>query len=405
MRYVHKLTRVAVVLAVVLAAVLLALPGLVQTAFAQTGQATLVGRALLPAATFANDPNQSQPAAQASALANRKNINGLKVPFDSQPVGGFVSIVPGKYQGDWYALTDGTFDTAANSGDFLLRLYTIQLAWATANGGDGTVSAGDWITFADPAKKVTKPIQKANVQGRPLTGADFSPRAARMVDDGTIWVAESSIPSLLHFDARGQLLEAPIPLGTNGVLGGLAKAVDGKSLLVAQRTDSQTVSLRAFDTSARKFSGDTLTMQPANTADSISGLTLINDHQALFIEQDNQEGAAAKVKQVFLVDLSAKPPTRTLLVDLLKISDPNNISVSNAFPKVASAVGLGATFKFPYKDVSSVYPQDGQTLVVVNDNNVPFGLGRSPKQADDSEFIAVQLPQTLQIDPKFALPH
>lgn len=401
MQYVHKLTRVAVVLV----AVLLAVTGLAQTAFAQTGQSTLVGRALLPAATFANDPNQSQPAAQVSAIASRKNINGLKVPFDSQPVGGFVSIVPGKYQGDWYALTDGTFDTAANSGDFLLRMYTIQLSWATASGGDGSVSAGDWITLSDPAKKVTKNIQKANVQGRPLTGADFSPRAARMMDDGTIWVVESSGPSLLHFDARGHMLEAPYPLGTNGVPAGMAEAVDGKSLLVAQRSDSQTVSLRAFDTSARKFSADALTFQPANAADSVNGLTMINDHQALFVEQDNQEGAAAKVKQVYLLDLSAKPATKTLLVDLLKISDPNNISLSNTFPKVASAMGLGAAFKFPYKDVSSVYPQDGQTLVVVNDNNVPFGLGRSPKQADDNEFIAVQLPQTLQVDPKFALPH
>src|SRR5579859_512658 len=204
MRYVHKLVRPAITTAICLAVVFLTLPGL---ALAQNGQATLVARAILPAATFADGPQ----AAQAQAIANRRNINGLKVPFDSQPVGGFVTIGPGQYPGDWYALIDGTFDTAQNSGDYYLRIYTLQLSWVTANGGDGTVSVNDWLTLADPAQKAGKAIHNSASPKRELTGADFSPRAGRKVDDGTIWIAESTGPSLLHFSVKGQygqLLEA-----------------------------------------------------------------------------------------------------------------------------------------------------------------------------------------------------
>ncbi len=394
MRYVHNLVRVALSLAVII----FMLPGL---ALAQSGQATLVARAILPAATFAQGPQ----AAQAPALANRTNINGLKVPFDSQPVGGFVTIGPGQYPGDWFALSDGTFDTPQNSGDYLLRIYSIQLSWATANGGDGTVSVNDWVTLSDPAQKAGKTIHNSTSPKRELTGADFSPRAGRKVDDGTVWIAESIGPSLLHFNGRaGELLDAPIPLGGGGTLGGLAVEPDGKTLLIAQR-NGQTVTLRAFDTNAKNFGSVSLTFPLVNSTDTVSGLTMINDHQALIIEEDNQEGNAAKFKQVFLLDLSAKPVGKTLLVDLLKINDSNNISNADAFPKVAQAIGLGQTFKFPYKDVSSVYPEDGQTLIIVNDNHVPYGLGRSPKQADDTDFIAVQLSQSLNLDPKFALPH
>src|SRR5258708_109301 len=170
MRYVHNLTRAAIVLV----ALLLALPGL---ALAQNSQVALVGRALLPAATFAD--TKPQPSAEAASITARKTINGLKVPFDSQPEGDIVTMVPGKYPGDWYALTDGTFDKGENSFDFLLRMYTLQLSWPTANGGDGTVNTGDWITFSDPAKKAGKNIHNAN-SPRELSGADFYPRAARV---------------------------------------------------------------------------------------------------------------------------------------------------------------------------------------------------------------------------------
>jgi hypothetical protein len=41
---------------------------------------------------------------------------------------------------------------------------------------------------------------------------------------------------------------------------------------------------------------------------------------------------------------------------------------------------------------------------MVNNNNVPFGLGRSPSQADDTEYIAVQIAQPLKLDGAFNVP-
>lgn len=46
---------------------------------------------------------------------------------------------------------------------------------------------------------------------RVLTGWDFDPESMQVAPDGTIWFGEEFGPYLLHTDARGRLLEAPIP--------------------------------------------------------------------------------------------------------------------------------------------------------------------------------------------------
>ena len=117
----------------------------------------------------------------------------------------------------------------------------------------------------------------------------------------------------------------------------------------------------------------------------------LNDHQALIIEHDNGQGKSAAFKRVYLLDLTAKPIAKTLVLDLLSIADPSNISTAKDAAQAADVLGVGAQFKYPYAGISAVLAQDMQTLIVVNDNNVPFGLGRSPTQADPTDFILVQL--------------
>ncbi|MEP7285668.1 MAG: esterase-like activity of phytase family protein [Chloroflexota bacterium] len=361
---------------------MLVLPGLAR---AQAGRATLVARAILPAATLADGlrAGQSLP---------HKTVNGLKLPFDTQPVGSVTAITPGQYGGSWLVLTNGVFDTPQNSSDYLLRIYTVEIDWRQANGGGGNASVVDWVTLSDPAKKVSKNIANASAAGRPLSGADFNPVALRRTADGSLWVAEASGPSLLHFNASGGLLDAPIGLGGGGTLQGMTGLPDGTSLLVAQRSGTK-VTFRTFDTNSRALGSSVGSLTLTGGASTASGLTMINATTALIIEQDGKENKATRFKQIFLIDLGSG--NAAPIVDLLNIADPNNISTADVFNNPANAFGVGQKFEFPFADISALYPVDAQTLMVVNNNNVPFGLGRSTTQADDTEYIMVQLAQPL----------
>ncbi len=327
---------------------LLAMPMFAQ---AQAAQANLVAWAALPAQTLADGSSAGQK-------LGAKTTNGLKIPFASQPVGSITAILPGDYANSWLVLSNSSFGSPQNSADYLLRIYTIEVSWHDANGGDGTATVVDWISLTDPAKKVAKPIQNASAANRPLSGGDFTPRAFQRVGDGSFWVAEAAGPSLLHFGRDGKL--------------------------------SSSVGIHTYDTGSRAFGSGTATFPLANGANNVSGLAMVNDHQALIIEEDGNQGKDARFKQVFLVDLQAS--SKTQLVDLLNISDPGNIA------------GQGTLFKFPFKDIGAIYPLDAQTLVIANDNNVPFGNVRNPAQADNTEYIAVQIGQPLNLDGAFNVP-
>jgi len=363
---------------------------------AQGTPAKLVGRAILPADTLATGPKAGQ------ALASRGTINGLKVPFDSQPVGSISAIAPSSYAGAWLALTNGVFDTRQNSGDYLLRLYTMEIDWLTANGGNGSVTVLDWKNLTDPAKKITQAIKNANTQARELTGADFDLRGLAQAKDGSLWIADAYGPFLLHFDANGQLLDAPVALAGAGALQGLGAMPGQTQLVVAQRASggNTEVVLRAFDTDKRVIGATLSTYALDSGTNNLSDLVMISGTQAVVIEQDAEQNQAAQFKRLFLVDLSAKPARKTLLVDLLNIADAGSLSAAKAFANPADTFGVGATFKFPYLDVAAVYPVNAQTLLIVNNNHVPFGLGRS-KTADVTEAIQVQLAQPLTFDPSF----
>jgi hypothetical protein len=108
------------------------------------------------------------------------------------------------------------------------------------------------------------------------------------------------------------------------------------------------------------------------------------------IERDNNQGSAAVLKRIYVVDLRkvAADGTleKTLAVDLMNIADPAGLSL----PGRPGDVGLGATFSFPYVTIEDVLPLDAERLVVVNDNNFPFSLGRNPLLPDYEDFIIVR---------------
>jgi hypothetical protein len=119
----------------------------------------------------------------------------------------------------------------------------------------------------------------------------------------------------------------------------------------------------------------------------------LDGRRLLFIERDNAEGLAARVKRLVEVDLDSTPeadgslPNRPVL-DLLRIRDPFGVSL----PAPAGAIGLGDPFAFPLQSVEVVLPMGGDRVLVINDNNFPGSNGRVPGRPDDIEAIVVRVP-------------
>ena len=66
-----------------------------------------------------------------------------------------------------------------------------------------------FLQLRDPDRKVPFPLFRPD---RLLTGADFDLESVRAAKDGSFWFGEEFGPFLLHTDATGRVLEAPVPL-------------------------------------------------------------------------------------------------------------------------------------------------------------------------------------------------
>jgi glycerophosphoryl diester phosphodiesterase len=173
-------------------------------ASAQAPDVTLEGRAVLPAATFADGP-------PSGAYLGTAPVNGITPPFASQPVQGFSAVLPAG-DGDWWVMPDNGYGTQQTSADFLLRVYRIHPDVKTATGGSGDIAVKDFIQLRDPDHKVPFAIVNQFSQARNLTGADFDIESFRKAPDGSLWFGDEFGPYLLHTSADGVVLEAPVPL-------------------------------------------------------------------------------------------------------------------------------------------------------------------------------------------------
>jgi glycerophosphoryl diester phosphodiesterase len=164
---------------------------------------TLKGFSVLPADTFAPGPQ--------SGKFITGTTNGRTLPFPGQPVQGFSGVQFASSTTFWF-MPDNGFGAKNNSADFLLRIYQVDPSFQGAEpNGNGTVSIlPNFIQFSDPNKKVPFKIVNDSTNDRLLTGADFDIESFNIAKDGTIWVGDEFGPYLLHFDSKGQLLDAPI---------------------------------------------------------------------------------------------------------------------------------------------------------------------------------------------------
>jgi len=159
----------------------------------------LVGFASLAADTYADGP----------ASGNGISGNGRTGPFPGQPVQGF-SAVQFANSGSFYFLSDNGYGSKDNSADYLLRIYRLDPNFRGVENGDGSVKILDYIQLSDPNNKIPFQIVNEASADRLLTGADLDIESFVIDKDGSIWVGDEFGPYLLHFDATGKLLDAPI---------------------------------------------------------------------------------------------------------------------------------------------------------------------------------------------------
>ncbi|NJL41942.1 MAG: glycerophosphodiester phosphodiesterase [Leptolyngbyaceae cyanobacterium SM1_4_3] len=159
----------------------------------------LKGFAFLPADTFADGPPTGQDVSG----------NDRTGPFEGPPVQGFSGVQFADGESFWF-LSDNGFGGRTNSEDYLLRIYRVDPNFQGAEAGDGSVELSNFIQLSDPDNLIPFKIQQEGTAERLLTGGDFDPESFVIAADGTIWVGDEFGPYLLHFDATGKLIDAPI---------------------------------------------------------------------------------------------------------------------------------------------------------------------------------------------------
>jgi hypothetical protein len=363
---------------------------------------TLVQRAILPADATAPAP-----------FAGAPNTDPVFAPGARQPVGGFSALLDSAGRDTFWAMPDNGFGSKANSRSFLLRVYRVRADFETARGGAGDVKVLDWISLSDPGKRVPFEIVNEGTDERLLTGGDFDVESMRVARDGTLWFGEEFGPFLLHTDAEGKVLEAPIPLPgvsspDNPLSGGEANlgrsnGFEGMAISKDRRTlypvlegavagdDPHVRRVYEFDLGTERYVGRRADYRVADPAFLVADFTALDEHRYVALERDNAEGEAAQHKRAFTVNLRRTGDDGSLakrqVVDLLDLRDPALISL----PGRPGDVGLGDPFAMPYVTIESVLPVGGDRLAIVNDTN--FGsTGRNPELPDYSDLIVVAAP-------------
>ncbi|WP_253274167.1 esterase-like activity of phytase family protein [Myxosarcina sp. GI1] len=146
-----------------------------------------------------------------------------------------------------------------------------------------------------------------------------------------------------------------------------------------------------FDPERSEYSDELIGYYPTEDSHPIGDFTPINENEFLVIERDNNEGEEAEFKKIFKIDISKVDENgfvaKEEVVDLLNIADPNDLNEDGK-----------TSFSFPFVTIEDVVVVDEDTILVANDNNYPFSMGREG-DIDNNEVILLDLEQPLDLDP------
>jgi myo-inositol-hexaphosphate 3-phosphohydrolase len=150
-----------------------------------------------------------------------------------------------------------------------------------------------------------------------------------------------------------------------------------------------------FDVATKAFTGIVGRYQLASTSHAIGDFTPINNNEFLIIERDNNQGSAAAFKKIFKVDFSKIDAngfvSKEEIANLLNIQDANDLNGDG-----------NTTYKMPFQTIESVLILDSNTILVANDNNYPFSIGRPPA-IDNNEMVVLELDKPLALDSRLGV--
>jgi hypothetical protein len=288
------------------------------------------------------------------------------------------------------------------------------------------------------------PVDPGIASGRLLTGSDFDIEGIVRASNGSYYFGDEFGPFIIHTDKTGRLIskvpvtppnvpsfdsnpmiqspDYPAPIAgsklhpvsgpsnsqSSGGFEGFSINPAGTKIyaLLEKALKSDPNPLRRFinvyNTKTDAFTseffsykvgdpgGDNAGIDP--TSNSIGDMNMINDHELLVIERDQNMGAAAKFKRVYLIDLSTVDAQgfvkKTLVADLMSIKDPNNLGGNGS---------SGGVFTMPFVTIENVMAVAPDTILVANDNNFPFSSGRTPGLPDDDEIVLIKLDAPLNV--------
>jgi len=360
---------------------------------------------------------------------------GIGLPIKDQPRQGHSGI---KYMtdGTYWVLADNGFGTKANSPDAMLYLAQYAIDWK-----NGSVRPLKMVFLHDPDQKVPFHIVNESTKKRYLTGGDFDPESFQFTHDA-IWIGDEFGPYLIKTDFNGRVqavfetlvdgkvvksIDNPtmvMPGSPDGKpdfqvsrskgFEGMALSKDGTKLYPLLEgalwtgTEYENVGgkrylrLLEFDLVSEKWTGRSWQYVLEDNQYAIGDFNMIDDTHGLVIERDNGEGTedkalppggsperyftnVAKFKRVYRIMFSeanvGKPVEKQAYIDLMNISDPDNLS------RVPLNNGK---FTFPFFTVECVDVVYNKHIVVGNDNNFPLSSSRDPNRADDNEFILLR---------------
>ncbi|CAD5371295.1 Glycerophosphoryl diester phosphodiesterase [Rubrivivax sp. A210] len=403
---------------------------------------TLTGWARMPAASFADGPTSGQFAAP--------NPYGSNLPpyLNRQPVQGFSGVLPGPRKNVFRFLVDNGFGGQGNSADSVLRAYSVQVNWRGVRGGAGTVAPADWLSggtrpafdlhtrlqLNDARRQLTLPIQADHANyynnpanpavdpairaGRLLTGADFDVESLRQDRWGNYWFGDEFGPYLVKTNAQGTVLRSEIALpgvyapqhkdvaagraaanlpGSGGFEGMAINKSGTRLYTLLERGVSgdpdKTLRIDEFDIASERYTGRRFFYPLEAAGTNIGDMVAVDDKRFVVLERNGGTAttpALAPFKKVYLIDLedvaAGGVARKTELVDLMKLADPHDLNGDGS-----------ALFTLPYVTIENVLVLDPRTLLVVNDNNFPYGGGRA-LASDDTEFLRIRLPVSLVAD-------
>ena len=306
------------------------------------------------------------------------------------------------------------------------RILPMQFQDADGNGlrddlnGDGQISDGDTLvgsptSFVSDAHAAGLFVHLYTLRSEPFflpstyggdPGAEYKafidlgvdgfftdfPGTGREVLVSDYLAGSGTAASAQHFDGL-----VASNLGASGGFEGMAASPDGQTLYpLLEKTvvgdPAGSLRLYRFDVASNAFSGLAGLYRMEKPSHAIGDLTAINDHEFIVIERDNSQADPAGFKKLFKIDINQRDSDGFLakqeLVDLMKINDSADMNGD----------GL-TTYSMPFVTIENVLVLDDSTVLVANDNNYPFSVGRPP-EIDNNEMVVLKLDQPLALDPR-----